>query len=44
MVALVAVLVVLLWVAAVAFGSDSRDGHDWFSRTAVSDRTPRLGD
>ena len=44
MTAVVAVLVVLLWVAAVAFGSDSRDGRDWLSRTAAGDRTPRLGD
>ena len=27
----------LLWVAAVVFGSDSRDGDDWFRRTKDHD-------
>ena len=36
--------VVLLWVAAVAFSSDSRDGRDWLSRGSAGDRSPRLGD
>jgi hypothetical protein len=32
------VLVVgLLWVAAVVFGRDSRDGNDWFRRTKDHD-------
>ena len=42
--ALTIAFVVLLWVAAAAFGRDSRDGKDWFSRSAARDRTPRLGD
>lgn len=28
----------LLWVAAVVFGRDSRDGNDWFRRTRDRDR------
>jgi hypothetical protein len=27
----------LLWVAAVVFGRDSRDGNDWFRRTEDHD-------
>ena len=27
----------LLWVAAVVFGRDSRDGNDWFRRTKDHD-------
>jgi hypothetical protein len=27
----------LLWVAAVVFGRDSRDGNDWFRRTQDHD-------
>jgi hypothetical protein len=41
---LIAVAVVGLWVAAVAFGRDTRDGADWFTRAAVGERSPRLGD
>ena len=37
---LVVTFVIVLWVAAAAFGSDSRDGKDWFSRGSVGDRTP----
>lgn len=37
-------VVVLLWAAAVAFGRDSRDGNDWFTRGSARDRTPRIGD
>ena len=43
-VALVLLVVVLLWVAAVVFGRDSRDGNDWLSRTSLRDRSPRMGD
>jgi hypothetical protein len=43
-IALTISLVVLLWVAAVAFGRDSREGSDWFSRTSVRDPSGRLGD
>ena len=31
-IALTVLVVVLLWVAAVAFGRDSRDGSDWRDR------------
>lgn len=34
----------LLWVAAVLFAADSRDGHDWIPRTRASERPGRLGD
>ncbi len=37
-------VVALLWVAAVAFGAESRDGRDWLSRGSPRDRTPRIGD
>lgn len=36
-IALTVSVIGLLWVAAVLFGRDSRDGNDWFRRT--SDRT-----
>lgn len=41
---LVVAFVVLLWVAAVAVGRDTRDGRDWLARTGLRDRPPRLGD
>jgi hypothetical protein len=41
---IVLLVVVLLWVAAVVFGRDSRDGGDWLSRTSIRDRSPRSGD
>ena len=41
---LTVLVIVLLWVAAIAFGRDSRQGSDWSSRPGVSDRTPHLGD
>lgn len=44
MVLLVIALVVALWVLAVAWGRDSRDGHDWLTRASVGDPPPRLGD
>lgn len=31
------VVVGLLWVAAVVFGRDSRDGNDWFARSKDHD-------
>lgn len=37
-------VIVLLWVAAAAFGTDSRDGRDWFSRTNLRERPRRMGD
>ena len=44
-IALVISFVVLLWVAAVVLGRDSRDGRsDWFSRASVRDPVGRLGD
>ena len=42
--ALTALVIVLLWVAAIAFGRDSRKGSDWSSRPGVGERTPHLGD
>jgi hypothetical protein len=48
--------VVALWIAAVWFGRDSRDGwdsrdgrdsrdaRDWFARTNLLDRPHRIGD
>lgn len=36
-IAVVLLMIGLLWVAAVLFGRDSRDGSDWFRRT--NDRT-----
>lgn len=37
-------VVVALWIAAVVFGRDSRDGRDWFSRTNLRERPRRIGD
>jgi hypothetical protein len=34
----------LLWVAAVVFGRDSRDGGDWRLRSNVRDRSFRPED
>ena len=34
--------VVLLWVAAVVFPNDSRDGRDWLSRGSSDDRSRHL--
>lgn len=36
-IAVTLLVVGLLWVAAVAFGRDSRDGNDWFRRTTDHD-------
>jgi len=41
---LMMLFVVLLWVAAVAFPTDSRDGRDWLSRGGTDEHSPRLGD
>ena len=41
-VALVILVVILLWVAAVAFGRDSRDGSDQRSGPDLRDRFLRL--
>ena len=41
---LTVLVIVLVWVAAIAFGRDSRQGSDWSSGPGVSDRTPHLGD
>ena len=40
---LTVLVVVLLWVAAIAFGRDSRKGSDWNSSPGPRDRFPRLG-
>jgi hypothetical protein len=37
-------VVVLLWVAAVAFGRDTRDPGDWRRTQSIRDAPPRLGD
>jgi hypothetical protein len=37
-------VIALLWIAAAAFGSDTRDGRDWFSRVSLRGRPPRTGD
>jgi hypothetical protein len=37
-------LVALLWVAAVAFGRDSREGGDWLPGSNVRDRSFRPRD
>ena len=34
-------LVALLWVAAVVFGRDSREGGDWLPRSNLRDRSFR---
>ncbi len=44
MTALTLVVIAMLWVAAVAFGSDSRQGGDWSSSPSERDRAHRLGD
>ena len=41
---LVAAAVVGLWVVAIVFGRDTRDGRDWLARTNLRDRPPRIGD
>ncbi len=42
--ALTLLVIGILWVAAIAFGRDSREPGDWLSRTNLRDRAPRLGD
>jgi hypothetical protein len=42
--ALTVLVIVLLWVAAIAFGRDSRKGSDWSSAPGIRERTPHLGD
>jgi hypothetical protein len=41
---LTVLVIVLLWVAAIAFGRDSRQGSDWHSTPGIRERTPHLGD
>jgi len=41
---LTVLVIALLWVAAIAFGRDSRNGSDWTSRSGIRDRPPRIGD
>lgn len=36
-------LIVLLWVAAAAAGTDSRDGRDWTGPTEGEERRRRIG-
>ena len=43
-IAFTVVLLVLLWVAAVAFGRDSREGGDWRSGTDPGGRGSRPWD
>ncbi|HZD18564.1 MAG TPA: hypothetical protein VE669_10530 [Actinomycetota bacterium] len=38
------VAIVGLWVAAVLFGRDTRDGGSWLARTNLVSRPRRLGD
>jgi hypothetical protein len=42
--AAVVVLIAGLWIAAVLFGRDTRDGGDWFARSRLAERPRRLGD
>ena len=42
--ALTVLAIVLLWVAAIAFGRDPRKGGDWTSAPGVGERGPHLGD
>ena len=41
---LTVLVIVLLWVAAIAFGRDSRQGSDWNSTPGLRDRFSRPGD
>jgi hypothetical protein len=41
---LTVLVIVFLWVAAVAFGRDSRQGGDWNSGPGIGDPTPHVGD
>lgn len=41
---IVAAAIAALWVAAVVFGRDTRDGGDWLERTNLRERPPRIGD
>jgi hypothetical protein len=41
---LTVLVIVLLWVAAIVFGRDSRQGSDWNRGPGIGDRTPHLGD
>ena len=41
---LTVLVIALLWVAAIAFGRDSRQARDWTSGSGVRDRPPRIGD
>jgi hypothetical protein len=43
-IAVTVVAVGLLWVAAIAFGRDSRDGGDWRLGSGVRDRSFRPDD
>ncbi len=40
---LVVALIVLLWVAAAAVGTDSRDGRDWTAPRKGDERRHRIG-
>jgi hypothetical protein len=37
-------LAAALWIAAVVFGRDSRDGRDWLARSDLGERSSRGGD
>jgi ABC-type branched-subunit amino acid transport system permease subunit len=40
---LVVALIVLLWIAAAAVGTDSRDGRDWTASRDGDERRNRIG-
>ena len=42
--AVVVIVIAGLWVAAVLFGRDTRDGGDWLARSSLAERPARLGD
>lgn len=41
---LTVLVIALLWVAAFAFGRDSRRGSDWTSAGSLGGREHRIGD
>lgn len=42
--AAVVLVIAGLWIAAVLFGADTRDGGDWFARSGLAERPGRLRD
>jgi hypothetical protein len=41
---LIVAMVAALWVASLVFGRDTRDPNDWFARTNLQERPPRIDD